>query len=630
MGTASFPGHVATNGSDCVTCHASAASAFASWAGGKFTHAATDTNCSSCHNGTTATGLKTPPHIPVTGVQCSNCHTNTAASFATYTMGVPVTPPSAPAAATPATMARSPARERRARMGTASSPAMSRPTGSDCVTCHASAASAFASWAGGKFTHAATDTNCSSCHNGTTATGMKTPPHIPVTGVQCSNCHTNTAASFATYTMGLTGHTAVSASRCDSCHNGSFTGEGTTGALGTASYPRPRGDQRQRLRHLPRQRGLGVRQLGGRQVHPCGDRHQLLELPQRHHRDRHEDAAAYSGHRGPVQQLPHQYGGELRDLYDGLPGHTAVSASRCDSCHNGSFTGEGTKGAHGHRSFPGHVATNGRDCVTCHASAASAFASWAGGKFTHAATDTNCSSCHNGTTATGMKTPPHIPVTGVQCSNCHTNTAASFATYTMGVTGSPAVSASRCDSCHNGSFTGEGTKGAHGYRVLSRPCRDQRQDCVTCHASAASAFASWAGGKFTHAADRHQLLELPQRHHRDRHEDAAAYSGDGHPVQQLPHQYGGELRDLYDGLSYGGQRQPLRLLPQRLLHRRGHARARWARRRSRAMSRPTAATASPATPARPRPSPAGRAASSPTRRPIPIARAATTAPPRPA
>ena len=112
---------------------------------------------------------------------------------------------------------------------------------------------------------------------------MTTPPHIPSGAVQCSNCHTNTAASFTTYTMN---HSAVSAVRCDACHNGSYTAKGTKGALGTASYPN-------------------------------------------------------------------------------------------------------------------HVATTGRDCVTCHASAASSFTSWAGAKYAHQATDTNCSSCHNGTTALG-------------------------------------------------------------------------------------------------------------------------------------------------------------------------------------------------------------------------------------
>ena len=115
--------------------------------------------------------------------------------------------------------------------------------------------------------------------------------------------------------------------------------------------------------------------------------------------------------------------------------HAAVSGSRCDSCHNGSYTGEGTKGALGTAAYPGHVATNGRDCATCHATAATTFTSWAGGKFVHQPTDTNCSTCHNGTTATGLTTPPHVPVTGVQCSNCHTNTAASFVTYTMNACG---------------------------------------------------------------------------------------------------------------------------------------------------------------------------------------------------
>ena len=77
---------------------------------------------------------------------------------------------------------------------------------------------------------------------------MTTPPHIPGDGVQCSNCHTNTAASFVTYTMS---HSAVSAIRCNSCHNGSYAGEGTNGAQGTASYPNHVATCRTRLYCLP-------------------------------------------------------------------------------------------------------------------------------------------------------------------------------------------------------------------------------------------------------------------------------------------------------------------------------------------------------------------------------------------
>ena len=151
--------------------------------------------------------------------------------------------------------------------------------------------------------------------------------------------------------------------------------------------------------------------------------------------------------------------------------HSAVSASRCDACHNGSYTSEGTKGALGTASYAGHVATTGSDCITCHASAATTFTSWAGAIYAHQPSDTNCSSCHNGTIATGNTTPPHIPVTGVQCSNCHTNTAASFVTYTMTHS---AVSASRCDCLPQRLVHLARHQGRAGNGILSRPRGDRR------------------------------------------------------------------------------------------------------------------------------------------------------------
>ena len=175
---------------------------------------------------------------------------------------------------------------------------------------------------------------------------LTTPPHIPVTAtLQCSNCHVNTATSFTTYTMGAW-PPSVNASRCDSCHNGSYTSEGTTGALGTASYPNHVATDRPRLRHLPRRVGLGITQLVRRRLHARGDRHQLRELPQRHRgagltTPPHIPTGATS-----VLQLPRQHGDELHDLYDDAFG--SVGAMRCDACHNGSYTSEGTKGAHGH------------------------------------------------------------------------------------------------------------------------------------------------------------------------------------------------------------------------------------------------------------------------------------------
>ena len=164
-----------------------------------------------------------------------------------------------------------------------------------------------------------------------------------------------------------------------------------------------------------------------------------------------------------------------------------VRASRCDSCHNGSFTSRGHRGRAGHRLVPRSCADEWRDCSTCHAGAASAFASWAGGAFTHAATDTNCSNCHNGTTATGMKTPPHIPVTGVQCSNCHTNTAANFTTYTMSHS---AVSAAAATPATTARLPARARKGAQGTAAFSGHVATNGQDCATCHAGAAASFAA--------------------------------------------------------------------------------------------------------------------------------------------
>ena len=128
-----------------------------------------------------------------------------------------------------------------------------------------------------------------------------------------------------------------------------------------------RGHRRTRLRHLPCQRGQQLHQLGGRKIRPRCERHQLLELPQRHAGAGADDAAACPGHRRPVQQLPHQYGDQLRHLHDEPLGGERRPLRLLPQrlVH-----GEGTKGALGTASYAGHVATTGRDCITCHASAA--------------------------------------------------------------------------------------------------------------------------------------------------------------------------------------------------------------------------------------------------------------------
>ena len=537
----------------CETCHKSTVT----WLGAVFTHAATDVNCSSCHNGSGAAGLTSPPHIPVTGVQCSNCHTNTAPSFVTYTMNHSAVSASRCDSCHNGSYT---GEGTKGALGTASLPGHVATGGKDCITCHASAATGFTSWSGGVFTHAATDTNCSSCHNGTTATGHTTPPHIPVTGVQCSNCHTNTAPSFTTYTMN---HSAVSASRCDSCHNGSYTGEGTKGAVGTASFPNHVATNGKDCITCHASAATGFTSwTGGVFTHAA------------------TDTNCSSCHNGttaaglttpphiPVTgvQCSNCHTNTAPSFVTYTMNHSAVSASRCDSCHNGSYTGEGTKGALGTASLPGHVATGGKDCITCHASAATGFTSWSGGVFTHAATDTNCSSCHNGTTATGHTTPPHIPVTGIQCSNCHTNIGAELCNVhdeSLGGERQPLRLLSQR------LLHGRGDQGRPRHRLSAGARRDQRQGLHHLPCRRRHRLYQLGGRRVHPCSHRHQLFELPQRHYRDRPDHTAAHSGERGSVQQLPHQYGAELHKLHNE-SLGGERQPLRLLSQRFLHRSGH------------------------------------------------------------
>jgi hypothetical protein len=91
---------------------------------------------------------------------------------------------------------------------------------STCASCHY----------GGVFN--GTPKACIGCHNGDPARNAmyRSASHIPTALVECSNCH-NTAA-FKPATMS---HTSVTSITCKSCHNGSYTTQGTQGALGQPS-----------------------------------------------------------------------------------------------------------------------------------------------------------------------------------------------------------------------------------------------------------------------------------------------------------------------------------------------------------------------------------------------------------
>ena len=453
-------------------------------------------------------------------------------------------------------------RERRAHYGTAQYPNHVPTGGQDCATCHVSAASSYLSWAGGAYVHQASDTNCSSCHNGSDCDSARPRRRIfrsPAFSAAIATPIRPT--SFTTYMMN---HSAVSAVRCDACHNGSYTGEGTNGALGTASYPNHVATGGRDCVTCHASAASSFTSWAGSKVRPPRERHQLLELPQRHDGD---SAMTTPPHipvgRRPVQQLPHQYGDELCHLYDEpLGGEREPLRLPATTAR---ITGEGTKGAQGTASYAGHVATSGRDCITCHASA---------GRPSPA--------------GRARLRPPGQRHQLLELPQRHDRDRQDDAAAHPGdrrpVQQLPHQYGGELRHLYDEPFGGEreplrllpqrfvhgeGTKGAQGTASYAGHVATSGRDCVTCHASAAADLTSWAGAHLRPPGERHQLLELPQRHDRDRQDHAAAYPGDRRPVQQLPHQYGGELRHLHDE-PFGGEREPLRRLPQRLVHERGH------------------------------------------------------------
>jgi hypothetical protein len=162
--------------------------------------------------------------------------------------------------------------------------------------------------------------------------------------------------------------------------------------------------------------------------------------------------------------------------------HTNYALStNCVSCHTGNYLG-----SVGKPNNATHSAITG-NCESCHKSTTN----WSTVTFTHSAANAvgtgTCDNCH-GVTATG-KTPGHIPVTGAtaKCDSCH-KSQASFATaVTMNHT---VVTTTTCKTCHNGSFTSQGTQGALGKPTNHIPevqlLNGAAMDCNACHTSTAS------------------------------------------------------------------------------------------------------------------------------------------------
>lgn len=156
-------------------------------------------NCDGCHKGSTSTWANGRFHTYYTvSTGCVSCHTLTAGGTYLNAVGKPAT-------------------------------ATHTGITGNCESCHRSTTA----WNTVTFAHSPANAvgtgTCDTCHNGGTARG-KPATHIPVTAAtaKCDSCHRSQASFATSVTMN---HTVVNTQQCKLCHNGSYTSQGTQGAL---------------------------------------------------------------------------------------------------------------------------------------------------------------------------------------------------------------------------------------------------------------------------------------------------------------------------------------------------------------------------------------------------------------
>jgi hypothetical protein len=445
---------------NCESCHKSTSA----WAGARVDHASftTATNCSSCHNGSTARG-KESSHIQVNATNCITCHNTTGwlpSKWNHTQLTVSNTCSSCHDGAHPPADGRS--------ANHIPYTALSGAAISNCDTCHKSG---YNLWSGARFhSSVAIATQCSSCHL-SSAYGLTAKPstaiHNGVTG-NCESCHKSTSA----WSGARVDHsTFTSATNCASCHNGTsargkeashiqvnatncFTCHNTSGWIPS------------KWNHTQ----LTV-------SNTCSTCHDGAHAPADGRPPTHIPYTALSGTTISNCDSCHKSG---YSLWSGARFHTSIAiTTQCSSCHLTS--------AYGLTAKPSTAIHNGvtGNCESCHKSTSA----WSGARVNHSTftAATNCASCHNGTSARGKETS-HIQVNATNCITCHNTTGwipSKWNHTQLVVTGT-------CSTCHDGAHPpADGRPATHiPYTTLSGAAIT---NCDTCHKSG---FNLWSGARF--------------------------------------------------------------------------------------------------------------------------------------
>jgi len=410
---------------DCGTCHSTSAFSL----GGVFSHRVVDPTiqpCSSCHNDNNsinAPGKSSAiPTHPVTIEDCGMCH-NTDSFAGAFVDHTSIVDDCASCHGVTAS----------------GKSANHMPTLEDCSVCHSPGA-----FSTGTYDHAGVVNNCESCHDNVISVG-KLIDHLPTTA-DCSECHTTVGFADATFD-----HVGIDINNCAACHDAGIGTEKPTSHVPTTLDCSSCHD----VNNFASFAGITFSHLG---IDPnnCASCHGTgIATPKK------------------INHIP--------------------SAEDCSACHDSTiaFTSttffgtlhqdvtHGCEGCHVVRFFPAnpdvvkaadHLPSD-QDCYLCHTTT-----SFFPSTFSHAGIADNCGSCHDGEPshlalgARGMTAAPVHQNTNSDCSVCHntTNFADAFVDHT-----DPAVTGSRCDSCHNGTAaTGKDAKTNHVATT---------EDCGVCH-----------------------------------------------------------------------------------------------------------------------------------------------------
>ena len=466
--------HSAVTG-NCESCHKSASN----WSSAKVDHSIYNaaTNCTTCHNGSNATG-KSATHMPIGTTGCFACHS--AGGSWTPTSWNHTQVVVAAQCATCHTGGFPPADGRSANHIPYQSVAVT--AAANCDACHKGSTT---TWANGRLhANASISTGCASCHTGAYQAAVGKPAtatHSAVTG-NCESCHKSTT----NWSSAKVDHSIYNAAtNCTTCHNG-------TNATGKSAT------------HIP---------IGTTGCFACHNAGGSWTPTKWNHTQVAVTAQCASCHTGsyppadgrPTNHIPYQtvpvtaaancdacHKGSTTTWANGRLHANATISTGCASCHTGAYLA-----AVGKPATATHATVTG-NCESCHRSTAS----WTSGVvFAHSAANAvgtgTCDTCHTGVQALGKPTT-HVPIPAgaAKCDSCH-RSQASFATaVTMNHS---VVTTGQCKSCHNGSYTSQGATGA-----LAKPANHipelqllagATMDCVACHTTGTT---SWSSPRMNH------------------------------------------------------------------------------------------------------------------------------------